>query len=389
MDNSLLLKKIIRPYRKRQLLRALWDGVNTGLLFALAPAVLAAFRGFTPWYSLVFLICLAGGILAKMRRNLEIYRRIDGLTGSNGELVTLSDIIQKDEPNPYLPLLFERARTRLRGNPAARCVPVYSGKRLVKTIVLLLAFWALLMLPGLIGPAEPDFYEILKESSLRLEEAAKEDSSFTPLSERLEELEEELSAEDGLEEEMKQLEELSGELTEQIRELERNSLARLFEERGKSRADAMERLSRGEMTLPETRELIMDLLSDPSVDGGTGKSIRQSFQDYSEAAEGDQNPSRQRQEKLAEDLMNKLDPEGTGLSRELKDVLAALESLAQEPDEKPGEKPGQPESAQRPEESQAGRESRRTEEGSGDSSGPQAGDSGIATTAATATAGWR
>ncbi|MBI9107563.1 MAG: hypothetical protein JEZ04_12525 [Spirochaetales bacterium] len=372
MDN------LMRPYRRRHRLLTLWDGFLTGLLFSLAPALLTSVTGFTPWYSLLFVLSLGGGFLFISVRSRELYRRIERLTGLQGEISTLADYYKREEPNPYLPLLYERVRKRLSQYPAEGCFPANPGKRLVKTIFLSAVLWALLILPGLIGTGEADLNEVVRNSAVSLQEASEQDSRFTPLAEHLRELEKELLGEDEFPEAMKELEDLSKELTEQIRELERNSLTRLFEERGETRAEQMERLSMGDMSLPETRELIMDLLSDPSVDEETRKSIRQSFQDYSEAAEDESSSSREEQQKLAEELMSNLDPERMELVRELKDVLNDLESLTHAPEDAPEN----PESAGDDEISQADRESRRTGGGGADSLEPEPGSRGAPTTAA-------
>ncbi len=353
MAERALLESLLRPYRRRLRLLAVWDGLLSGLLFSLMPALLSVFIGINVWIYSLFIFCLAGGLF-KHLRGLELTRSIDEVTLSGGEVITLAGYLDKGDSGPFIPLLLERVRVRLVKKPVTRCLPVNFRRRLGRSLGLLVVLGALIFLPQVTGAKQPAPYEIVRNSASRLAKVSEKDPSFTPMAERLDELQQKLSDDPLQEKEAEVLAELSTELTGQIREIERNSLNRFFEERGTRAADSLESLSRGDLSLPETRELIMDLLESSSIDGNKGKSIRQSYQDFTDPSDGP---------RLAEDLMDDLDPGSAELVSELKDVLHDLESLT-------GETGGSGEDAETagtPEDERGGRESRRTGDEGGES----------------------
>lgn len=369
-----ILPTALMRYRKRAgFIRGL-QLFRWGLVFSLPAALINGISGFTRPAPFLFLTVPAGVILFYLlSRPPDFLARLDSCSGSGGQIITWTELSADDGENPYLPLLEARVNRLLREHPPPRVFP--PPRRFVPSLgVILLLLGSFLFVPGIIRQDLESSSNAGEYISRRLAEVAERDPRFTPLAEKLQEMAEEDPQEQRPVPGNRDWEELSRELTEQVRELERNRLAGLFEEEGQEKAVKLLEMARGEMNPDDIREFILELMGDPGVGDESRRSLPLDYQDYSRDTRGEED----RQSDLARNLMDRLDPENRESRRELQNLAEEMAELAGSGE---AEKTGEEENLT-PEETSGEREARRNG-GSGEGpDDPQEGLPGETTTAA-------
>lgn len=363
-------RELVPYWQRARLVRWLFL-VRLFLALSLPAALIngiTGFEGSSPF--LFFTAPVAAFLISLFLPRQDPLLLLDKASEAEGEIITWAEASGDLLNGPYSEILSVRVSRRLENYPPQKVFPLPRFFT-PSLMVLALMLSGALFLPGFILGQTGRTQERLDLLSRRFAEAAENDPRFTPLAEKFEEWEKENPPEKGSPPEKSDWEELARELTEQIRELERNRLSELFEDQGEKKAEGLDKLSRGEMDPGEIRNFILDLMSDPGLDDGVSDSLSRSYRDYSE----DPREEPQRQRDLARNLMDRVDPENRENRRELRNLAEELADLSGEPDladEVSGEK----------EEFQEERESRRSGGAPGGEGTSEEDKTGEATTAA-------
>jgi hypothetical protein len=359
------------PYLRRARLVRQLNFMRLVLLLSLPAALINGITGFEGPVPLLFFVAPVTALLISFLLPApEPVKRLDRACCAEGEIITWTEFAGEPQKGPYGEILTARVNRRLEKNSPVKVFPLPRFFISSLFILALLLSFSLLF-PGFFTARRNLIQDKLDQLDRRFAEAAENDPRFTPLAEKFKEMEKEYFPQKESSPGNKDWEELSKDLTEQIRELERNRLSELFEDQGEKKAQGLAELSRGEMEPGEIRNFILELMSDPGLDGDVSDSLARSYRDYSE----DSGEEQQRQKELARNLMDQVDPENRENRRELHNLAEELGALAEGPG--PEE-----ESSGEGEEFREERESRQIGGSSGTEGPSRAEETGEATTAA-------
>ena len=298
------------------LLRAVPWAAGAGLI----PAAirLLGFPFISPLYGIipVVIVPAAAGVIRFLQRKTDtrLMLEIDADLSLRQGLVTLLELGGNGgRENPYFPVICRETAGKLRSADAKSRYPLERGKPFVRAMVLLLLFLGagtvslltadprtrLTAIPG----------AILSEAGKRLAAREEESGNLSVLGEELERLGEEMEGGriDVLQAREK-IEELSEEVSRQIKDLKRNDLSSMLEEKRitPDQAEMLSRMLDEELTPDEVRELVLELTSEGETGLRDREAMQKSFEDFMD------NPQEGSQSLLAEDLMDRLAREFEG-----------------------------------------------------------------------------
>lgn len=327
-------KRILR----RRGFRAFWNSLLILLpwaaVFACIPSVLRILRLYyiNPFLgSLIFIpaVCTAAvkGTLSRIPSGTNILF-LDREMGLKERLVTFYDYTKREKTdNPFYNLLRTDTIRKVKEAPVKKLYPLKKGKPLAAALSLIMLFFALSSAAiAYQGRTQPDSPEevLLIEAGRRLTLRARDSEEISSLARKIEQLGKDMDmlTDKQAEEETQVLRE---EVARQIRDLQRNSITSLLEEKKIDRkaAEALNSLLQEELTLDEIKELALNLFASETLSGEQKKAMQKSFEKFDEA------PKPGGQSELAENIMEGLSPEESGGVSALKEAEEALKKAAE------------------------------------------------------------
>ena len=329
MNNRRSVGFFLSPYKKRRRLITLFDIIVVLSFISVIPALLSGLTGFRIAHIPVYIAAaVLSSLIVVLKQDRDDVLWLDNLTECGGALITYADLCEKEPDNPYLPLMEERLDLVFSAKPPQLCLPSDYVRKAAKAFAGIILVLLALFIPGIKASGENDPAVIMRDAASELSRAADKEPELTRLTDKLSSLAREHEEQKPLDEEEKEsIGEIAEELKSRIKDLERNSLSELFENNADEFADRYDSLASGEMDLPESREFILDLLSNVERGSPGEQKMMDAFKDFSEKTKDRKKPEPEDQNKLAERLLEAADPEAAELKDSIGRAVEALEKL--------------------------------------------------------------
>ena len=299
-------------------------------LLSLIPALLRILKLYPlhPFLGLVAYpvsVLLAFVISMKKARGRDPIYTLDRDLDLKQRLLTLKELEASGKnTSPFHDFIFRDTRKILEKRDLKDLYPLKKGKHLILSTTIILSSLLLSAASLLVSPQKtpPSAASLLVEGGKTLAARSSTNTETALLAQRMQQLGEDfpnLTQEEAKEE----LTNLQEEVTRQIRELKRNSLSSLFEEKriDEKTRDALSRMMDEELTGEQVQELILDLLSSSNAGEDRREALQKSFEKFKETGESGQS-------ELAEEVLSELDREGSGAEEILRDTEKLLRDTA-------------------------------------------------------------
>lgn len=326
-------KNILHFFRKKKI-RDTWK-LCVKIIPVLFPVslvlIILSLSGFVFWWNGFFfllfpvLIIIVYNYFKPINMN-EFISELDYDVSFNQNLTAFYELIILGNTNhSYYNILYNRILEKFRFVKPHSIYFIQLHNKTKLAFILLLSMSLFSMYAFFYQPSSMS--ELAAEDIQQAEErlAVREDlkETFSTQIDQMQELEKELELEKERTQAIEEsIENLRNEITKQLSSLRRDSLSSLIEEKkiDPQMGFNLNRLLKEEVELDESREFIMDLLSDDSISSNQKSYIQKSYEDYSS------NPDTAETSKLGEDIIDSFSSELRDKSEAMQDAVDSLDN---------------------------------------------------------------
>ena len=311
------LESYLFLFLKKKKLYYIWKTITKVLLYSSIVSIVSVIPVLSyllPWWTCFSILLLPPSfvfifILLRPVNIIKFCADLDEALFKDQSLVVLHELmLSGDYKNIYYNILKNRVFETVSRIEPKSIYPLPFDKTVIITFTVII-FAVLVSLYFYIDRPLPDYKlaaDHLQQAARRLAVREDPEETFSTAIDKMNQLEEKLDEKKESSYEIeKAIEDLTREITEQLLSLRRDTLTSLIEEKtiDSERGDNLNRLLEDKLSIDESREFVIDLLTDDSLSENQRSYIQKSYEEYSSDSDSPDSSE------LAEDIIDSFAPE--------------------------------------------------------------------------------